>query len=122
MAAKFEVYNEKVGKFRFRLKTSNSTRTARRDSVCLTASMLIGNVMIDTSIHSAAVIERRRFRNPAGAIRELPTRRAFLGPDQGAAALLHPMVWSLLLTGQGLFASQRAAQRTKRPRSTGAAA
>ena len=31
--AKFEVYNDKVGKFRLRLKTSNGTRTARRDSV-----------------------------------------------------------------------------------------
>ena len=28
MAAKFDVYNDKVGKFRFRLKTSNGTRTA----------------------------------------------------------------------------------------------
>ena len=37
MAAKFEVHNDKVGKFRFRLKTSNGTRIARRDSVCLTA-------------------------------------------------------------------------------------
>ena len=31
MAAKFEVYNDKVGKFRFRLKTSNGTRTVRRE-------------------------------------------------------------------------------------------
>jgi len=29
MAAKFEVYNDKVGKFRFRLKTSNGTRTVQ---------------------------------------------------------------------------------------------
>ena len=45
MAAKFEVYTDKAGKFRFRfrLTTSNGTRTVRRDSVCLTASMLIGN-------------------------------------------------------------------------------
>jgi hypothetical protein len=43
MAAKFEVYTDKVGKFRFRLTTSNGTRTVRRDSVRLTASMLIGN-------------------------------------------------------------------------------
>ena len=43
MAAKFEVYNDEVGKFRFRLKTGNGTRTVRRDSVCLTASLLIGN-------------------------------------------------------------------------------
>jgi hypothetical protein len=43
MAVKLEVYNEKVSKFRFRLKTSNSTRTVRRDSVYLTASMLIGS-------------------------------------------------------------------------------
>ena len=43
MAAKFDVYNDKVGKFRFRLTTSNGTRTVRRDSVCLAASMPIGN-------------------------------------------------------------------------------
>jgi len=43
MGATFEVYNDKVGKFRFRLKTSNGTRTVWRDFVCLTASMLIGN-------------------------------------------------------------------------------
>ena len=43
MAAKFEVYNDKVGKFRFQFKTSNGTRTVKRDSVCLTASMLVGN-------------------------------------------------------------------------------
>ena len=42
MAAKFEVYNDKVGKFRFGLKISNGTRTVRRNSVCLTA-VLIGN-------------------------------------------------------------------------------
>jgi len=35
MAAKFEVYTDKVGKFRFQLKTSNGTPTVRRDSVCL---------------------------------------------------------------------------------------
>ena len=43
MAAKFEVYKDKVGKFRFRVKTGNGTRAVMRDSVCLTASMLIGN-------------------------------------------------------------------------------
>jgi hypothetical protein len=37
------VDNDKVGKFRFWLKTSNGTRTVTRDSVRLTASMLIGN-------------------------------------------------------------------------------
>ena len=31
MAAKFEVYTDKVGKYRFRLTTSNGTRTVRRD-------------------------------------------------------------------------------------------
>ena len=49
MAAKFEVYNDKVGRFRFRLKPSNGTRTVRRHSVCLTASMLIGNGHDDRS-------------------------------------------------------------------------
>jgi uncharacterized protein YegP (UPF0339 family) len=34
MAAKFEVYNDKVGKFRFRPTTINGTPTVRRDSVC----------------------------------------------------------------------------------------
>jgi hypothetical protein len=43
MAARFEVYNDKVGKFRFRLETANGMRTVKRDSVCLTASILIGN-------------------------------------------------------------------------------
>ena len=37
MAAKFQVYYDKVGKFRFRVKTGNGTRAAMRDSVCLTA-------------------------------------------------------------------------------------
>jgi len=49
VAAKFDVYNDKVGKFRFRLKTSNGTRTVRRDSVCLTASLPIGNGHDDRS-------------------------------------------------------------------------
>jgi hypothetical protein len=49
MAAKFEVCNDKVGKFRFRLNTSNGTCTVRRGSVCLTASMLIGNGHDDRS-------------------------------------------------------------------------
>ena len=49
MAAKFDVYNDKVGKFRFRLTTSNGTRTVRRDSVWLTASMLISNGRDDRS-------------------------------------------------------------------------
>jgi uncharacterized protein YegP (UPF0339 family) len=33
MAAKFQVYYDKVGKFRFGVKTGNGTRAAMRDSV-----------------------------------------------------------------------------------------
>ena len=91
MAAKFEVYNDKVGKFRFRVKTGNGTRAAMRDSVCLTASMLIGNGHDDRGQYRQCCrrIERRGF-DPAGAFENCLLRGHFLGPDQGAVSLAHP--------------------------------
>jgi hypothetical protein len=86
MAAKFEVYNDKVGKFRFRVKTGNGTRAAMRDSVCLTASMLIGNGHDDRGQYRQCCrIERRGF-DPAGAFENCLLRGHFLGPDQGAVS------------------------------------
>jgi len=49
MAAKFEVYNDKVGKSGSGSRPATVTRTVRRDSVCPTASMLIGNGHDDRS-------------------------------------------------------------------------
>ena len=90
MAAKFEVYKDKVGKFRFRVKTGNGRRAAMRDSVCLTASMLIGNGHDDRGQYRQCCrIERRGF-DPAGAFENCLLRGHFLGPDQGAVSLVHP--------------------------------
>jgi len=79
MAAKFQVYYDKVGKFRFRVKTGNGTRAVMRDSVCLTASMLIGNGHDDRGQYRQCCRIERRWSILPGHWRIAYSERIFWG-------------------------------------------